>query len=77
MYMDRDLELENRIKERYNYDRLHKINSYGGMGMDGISTNKLKIILEELDYIKKHLEIFQKNIKTDDNSMYLITPFLI
>ena len=71
MYMDRNLELENRIKERHNYDILHRINSYSGMNMDCLSTNKKKIILEEIAYIKKHPEMFQKNIKTD-NSIYLI-----
>ena len=72
MYMNRNLELENRIKERNNFDRLHKINSYGGMGMDGISLNEKKLRLEELDYIRNHPEIFKKNIQINDNSMYLI-----
>ena len=38
--MDRNIELENRINKRHNYDISHKINSYGGMGMDCISTNE-------------------------------------
>ena len=71
--MDRNIELENRINKRHNYDISHKINSYGGMGMDCISTNEKKLRLEELNYIKKHPEIFKTNdIQTNDNSMYLI-----
>lgn len=71
MYMNRNLELENRIKERNNYDNLHKINSYGGMGMDCASVNEKKLKLEELDYMRNHPEIFRKN-QPNDNSMYLI-----
>jgi hypothetical protein len=70
--MNRNLELENRIKERKTYDRLQKINSYGGMGMDGISVNEKKLRLDELEYIRNHPEIFKKNIQTNDNSIYLI-----
>jgi hypothetical protein len=40
MYMDRNIELENRIKQRNHYDRLHKINSYSGMGMVCASVNE-------------------------------------
>jgi hypothetical protein len=38
--MNRNLELEKRIKERNDYDILNKINSYGGMAMDSISVNE-------------------------------------
>lgn len=69
--MNRNLELENRIKEIKNFDRLHNINSYGGMGMDGIYVNEKKLRLEELEYIRNHPEIF-KNIQINDNSIYLI-----
>jgi hypothetical protein len=71
--MDRNLELENRIRERQNYDKLHKINSYGGMGMDGISVNEQKVRLEELKYMRNHPEIFEKNQPPNNSSMYLIS----
>ena len=35
--MNRNFELEKRIKIRKDYDHKHGINSYGGMGMDGIT----------------------------------------
>lgn len=72
MYRNRNIELENRIKERQLSDKLKNINSYGGMGMDSISVNEKKIRLEELNYIKNHPEIYKKNITPNDSSMYLI-----
>ena len=68
-YMDRNIELENRINKRRDYDILHGINSYGGM--DG-SVNEKKLRLEELDYIKTHPEIYRKNNQRNYSSMYLI-----
>lgn len=65
--MNRNLELENRIKERENFDRLHKINSYGGMGMDGISENEKNLRLDELEYIRNHPEIYKKLFKLMTN----------
>lgn len=70
--MNIHVELENRINKRLHYDKLHKINSYGGMGMDCISKNEEKNRIEEIDYMRKHPEMFNKQIKPNDNSMYII-----
>ena len=51
---------------------MYHINSYGGMGMDGISEEERKLRLEELDYIRNHPEIYKTNVQTNDASMYLI-----
>lgn len=64
--MNRNIEIENRIKARAEFDKLHKINSYGGMGMDGISVNEKNLRLEEINYIRTHPEIY-KNKKTPNN----------
>lgn len=70
--MNRNIEIEDRIHKRKNSDILHKINSYGGMGMDGlVGEEKLKR-LEEINYMKNHPEIYKKNIFANDPSMYLI-----
>jgi hypothetical protein len=76
--MSRNINIENRINKRRNHDKLYKINSYGGMGMDGISENERQLRLEELDYIKKHPEIYKKpeiyknQQPIGDKSTYLI-----
>lgn len=56
--MDRNVEIENRINKIKNYDRLHNINSYGGMGLSGLPEPILKLRLEEIDYMKKHSKIY-------------------
>lgn len=58
--MKRNFELEKRIKIRKDYDHKHGINSYGGMGMDGITIEEKKIIEEEINYISQHPEIYKK-----------------
>jgi len=70
--MIRNLEIEKRIEERKNKDRQLKINSYGGMGMDSISGDYKKMILEELDYMKSHREIYYPKIFLNDPKMYLL-----
>ena len=70
--MHRNVELERRIKERKANDKMYHRNSYGGMGMDGISEEERKLRLEELDYIRNHPEIYKTNVQTNDASMYLI-----
>jgi len=69
--MDRNLELEERIYKRMHTDTVNKINSYGGMGMDCAPSDEKKLRLEEIDYMRKHPEIFRKN-KPDNKSIYLI-----
>lgn len=59
--MNRDPEIEKRINKITYYDNLYKINSYGGMGMDGLSAGEKKLRLQELDYIRNHPEIYNKN----------------
>ena len=63
-YMDRNLHIEERIRERTKYDILHQINSYGGMGMDGITGDEKRKRLEEIDYMNNHPEIYRKNAWT-------------
>ena len=59
--MNRNFAMEKRIKDMQDSDILHKINSYGGMGMGTASPNEKKIRLEEIDYIEKHPEIYKKD----------------
>lgn len=62
LYMFRNLNIEKRINERTENDCKLGINSYGGMGLDGISGNCKNITMEELNYMKNHPEIYNKNI---------------
>lgn len=57
--MNRNIEIEQRIKKRQQNDLLDGINSYGGMGMDCCSPAEKKLKLEELEYIQRHPEIFK------------------
>lgn len=70
--MIRNLEIEKRIEERKNKDRQLKMNSYGGMGMDSISGDYKKMILEELDYMKSHPEIYYPKTFLNNPKMYLL-----
>ena len=70
--MPRDFELEKRIKERQDTDIKLKRNSYGGMGMDSISGNYKKMILEELEYISNHPEIYRNTTRPNNKNMYMI-----
>lgn len=70
--MNRNIELENRIEERKKFDKLSKINSYGGMGMDCASADEKKLRLEEIEYMRNHPEIFKKNSQPENESIYLI-----
>ena len=69
--MNRDITIEKRISERNKEDRLYKKNSYGGMGLDSSEEVK-KILYEELDYIKKHPEIYKKPPLSTDPNIYMI-----
>ncbi len=60
--MHKNIELENRIKDRNNYDKLHNINSYGGMAMDCATVNERNLRLEELEYIRTHPVIFRHKL---------------
>ena len=71
-YIMRNLDIEKRIKERKDNDYKLGINSYGGMGLDGISGNYKNMILEEMNYIKNHPEIYNKKRTSYDSSVYLI-----
>lgn len=57
---DRDFEIEKRITERENIFLSTGAYAYGGMGMDGNSPALLAEKYEELDYIKKHPELYKK-----------------
>lgn len=70
--MNRNFELESRINKIQKYDILNKVNSYGAMGMDGISDNVKKLRLEELDYMRNHPEIYKNKMVNNDSKMYLI-----
>jgi hypothetical protein len=70
--MNRDYEIEKRISERSKEDRLLKKNSYGGMGMDSVTEEEKQILYKELDYIRKHPEIYKKPPSPTDPNMYLI-----
>ena len=59
--MNRNIEIEQRIKNRQANDLLYGINSYGGMGMDCCSPAEKKLKWEELNYIQQHPEIFKRN----------------
>ena len=69
--MDRNIQIENRIRKIIEHDTLHKINSYGWIAMDCASENEKKLRLEELQYMRKHPEIFRKS-PPNDNSTCLI-----
>ena len=58
--INRDFEIEKRISERNKEDRLNNRNSYGGMGLDSSEKQK-QILYKELDYIKKHPEIYKNH----------------
>ena len=68
----RNFELEKRIKERRETDVRLGRNSYGGMGMDSISGNYKKMILEELEYIDLHPEIYRNTTFPTNKNMYMI-----
>ncbi len=57
--MKRNAEIEQRIQKRKYNDMRLNINSYGGMGMDGISANEKTLRLEEMNYIANHPEIYK------------------
>jgi len=66
----RNYEIEKRIADRRNHDKKYGINSYGGMGMDGDNKH---ILIEELNYMKAHPEIYKNPvIKNNDTNIYLI-----
>ena len=69
--MNWDYVIEKRITERTKEDSLKKRNSYGGMGLDSSAIEK-KILYEELDYIKKHPEIYKKPAPQTDPNIYMI-----
>jgi len=52
---ERNLEIEARILKNRDIMRKadYKMNVYGGMGMSGCSDAEIKLLKEELDYIKK------------------------
>lgn len=58
--MERNLYIEDRIRKRTQYDILHQINSYGGMGMDGLIGEEKRKRVEEINYMNKHPEIYRK-----------------
>lgn len=58
--MKRNLEIEQRIEKNIKFNIQHKVNLYGGMGMDGISIEEKRKRLQELDYIQKHPELYSK-----------------
>jgi hypothetical protein len=58
-YMNRNIEIEKRIEKRKQQDLKLKINSYGGMGMDGLSQCEKAVIIEELNYIANHPELYK------------------
>ena len=66
--MNRDVEIEQRIQMRKENDLRRNINSYGGMGMDGISGVEKTQLLEELEYMKTHPSIYKSQTK-------IMTPF--
>lgn len=70
--MIRNIEVEKRIRERKENDIKLATNSYGGMGMDGITGNYKTMIMEEVNYMKSHPEIYNKKVILIDPSMYLI-----
>ena len=70
--MTRNYDIEKRISKRKENDIKYKKNSYGGMGLDSISGDYKKMIYEELDYIKKHPEIYKKKYIPCDPNIYLI-----
>jgi hypothetical protein len=69
--MNRDYEIEKRISKRNEEDRLLNTNSYDRMGL-GSSAIVKKILYEELDYIKKHPEIYKKPAPPTDTNIYMI-----
>ncbi len=73
--MNRNLNIEKRIEQRKQNDNRLKINSYGGMGMDGISGDYKIMILEELDYISSHPEIYN-NTKKPVLTPYSLFPIM-
>ena len=42
------------------------------MGMDTVTEEEKQILYKELDYIKKHPEIYKKQTPPTDPNMYLI-----
>lgn len=46
-------EIEKRIKQRKEHDEKYGINSYGGMGMDGISKEERALRMEEINYLQE------------------------
>lgn len=61
--MNRNIEIEQRIEKRKQRDIELGRNSYGGMGMDGLSGNEKAIIVEELNYIANHPELYKRTSK--------------
>lgn len=69
--MNRDFALEQRIKKRTEYDISHGINSYGGMGMDGLDGHERQIRLQEIEYIRNHPEVYRRP-PPNDPTMYML-----
>jgi hypothetical protein len=61
---ERNLEIEARIIKNHDIMRKadYKMNVYGGMGMSGCSDEEIKLLYEELEYMKKFPK-FWKNLK--------------
>ena len=60
--MDRNLELEKRIKFIFERDKELGINSYEGIYLTSVSNEIYKMRLEEMKYMKNHPEISKQQL---------------
>lgn len=60
--MDRNLELEKRIKFIFERDKELGINSYEGIYLTSVSNEIYKMRLEEMKYMKNHPEIYKQKL---------------